>query len=274
MNLSSKTIAVIGVGAIGSKTALLISKANAKLVIVDRDIVEEKNLSYQKLYSKDDIEKPKADVAAKKLNGKGISEDLTFENINILKNSDIVLDCTDNMETRFLINDYCVKNKKPWIYAAGIKNLGTTMNFLPKKVCFRCIFEGALGDASCETAGITNSTIKNVSTTQVENAKKILRGTKVNTNMIRFVDDKKEEINTQKNPNCKACKAKYEYLEGEILTKAVKLCGSQMYQIKGPKRKSFEKINEKVSVFKDGRALIKAESEKKARSLYSKFIGN
>lgn len=272
--LLNKTVAIVGVGAIGSLTSSQMSKEGVNLIIVDRDVVEEKNLSYQKLYSKEDIGKPKAVVAVEKLGGVAYAEDLTFENINLLDKADIVLDCTDNLETRFLINDYCLKNNKPWIYSAGLRNNGTTINFLPEKTCFRCIFNKTISGELCETAGITDTIIKNVATTQATNAVKILLGKVVSEDMTRFIDDEEEEIKIKKNEQCSACKGNFEYLKGEKGSKAVKLCGRDTYQIKGPKQKGFKIINDKVSVFKDGRALIKAKSEKEARSLYSKYVGN
>jgi adenylyltransferase/sulfurtransferase len=281
--LGKKTAAVVGVGAIGTVTAELLARAGVNLILIDRDVVELNNLQRQMLYTEADVGMPKAVVAGKalyKINSEikiiGYSEDLTYENFSILNKADIVLDCTDNFETRFLINDYCMKKRMPWIYAAGIRNVGTVMNFLPGNTCFRCIFKNARGVETCETAGVLNSTTTAVGSLQVSNAIKILLGKKVGTDMIRIDvwHNSMIKVKVKKRSSCLACHGKYEYLSGERGSKAVKLCGRNTYQIKGPKHKAFRKINEKVSVFQDGRALIKANSEKEARSIYSKFVGN
>ncbi|MBC8500655.1 MAG: HesA/MoeB/ThiF family protein [Nanoarchaeota archaeon] len=281
--LEKKTVAVVGVGAIGTVSSELLARAGINLIVIDRDVVELNNLQRQLLYNEEDIGKPKALVAEKKLkkiNSKikirSYCKDLSFENINILKNADLILDCTDNFETRFLINDYCLKNKKPWIYAAGIRKNGTMMNFFPNNVCFRCIFKDARGLETCETAGVFGATTTVVGSLQTINAIKILLGKPVSREMVRIdvCENRFEKIKVKQRKNCAACNGVYEYLDGKKGSKAVKLCGRNTYQIKGAGQKDFRVINDRVSVFKDGRALIKAKSEKEARSLYSKYVGN
>jgi len=219
----SKTVAIVGVGAIGNITTKLTSEEQINLILIDRDVVESHNLKNQPLYSKEDIGKPKAIVAAEKLKAKAYPEDLTFENINILDRADLILDCTDNLETRFLINDYCLKNKKPWIYAAGIKTKGTVMNFFPGEVCFRCIFKPVHGLDTCETSGIITEAATNIAFLQVSNALRTLSGEKVEKEMVRIdvKDNSLEKIKVKKQ-NCIACKGKYEFLEGKKTDKANK----------------------------------------------------
>ncbi|MFH1770513.1 MAG: ThiF family adenylyltransferase [archaeon] len=300
--LSEKTVAIVGVGATGSVSSQLIVRAGVgKVIIVDRDIVELDNLQRQLLYNETDIGKPKAIIAErelKKLNSavkiNSYTEDLNPGNIKkILNGSDLILDCTDNFETRLLINDYCVKTHKPWIYSAGIKHQGTMMVFIPWGPCFRCIFKHPAGLDSCETAGILASTTTAIASFQVSNAVKMLLGNVVEQSMIRIDvwDNKCDKIKVHKRKSCVACQGIYEYLDGDKISKTLKMCGSNTYQIKGKEvnlkdiRQKVEKTMEvkgdtsfitfhNITVFKDGRTLVKANSEAEAKSLYSKFVGN
>ncbi len=288
--LSKKTVAVVGVGTIGTVTSALVNKLGVNLILIDRDVVEIHNLENQILYAKEDVDKPKAIVAAEKLRDvnprikiESFCEDLTFENIDLLDKADIVLDCTDNLETRFLINDYCLSKNKPWIYAAGIKTKCTLMNFTGKGVCFRCIFKETTGLGTCETEGIANQTAIAVGSLQVKNALQILVGETVDEEMLRLdiMTSKMEKIKVQKRKDCKACAGEYEFLEGRKGTKAIKLCGKEIYQIKETvdfnkfkKDNSYFVTIKNITLFKDGRALVKAKNEKEARSAYSKLIGN
>ena len=106
-------ITIIGCGTTGNA---IIPLLNGKITLIDRDIVEEKNLSRQKLFTKKDIGKPKAEVLGKRFKYAYKDIDLDYENISFLKKADLVIDCTDNLETRFLMNEFCTKNKIPWIY--------------------------------------------------------------------------------------------------------------------------------------------------------------
>ncbi|HLC73472.1 MAG TPA: HesA/MoeB/ThiF family protein, partial [Candidatus Nanoarchaeia archaeon] len=145
--LQKKVVAIVGLGAIGSNTANLLARAGINLILIDRDIVELENLQRQTLYDEKDIGKPKSIQAKKKLKLinseikiEAFVEDLNYKNIDELINSDLILDCSDNMETRFLINDYSIKNDIPWIYAAVLGVNAMSMNIVPQKTpCFRCI---------------------------------------------------------------------------------------------------------------------------------------
>ena len=142
--LKKSKITIIGVGAIGTVTAELLTRAGiGNITLFDKDIVELNNLQRQTLYQENDVGKAKSLVAAKKLQKinstikiKGYNTEINSKNITKIK-SDIILDCTDNMETKFLINDYCSKEKIPWIYASAIKNIGTIINFFTNKKMFK-----------------------------------------------------------------------------------------------------------------------------------------
>ena len=258
--LSEKTIAIVGVGAIGTVTSELAVRAGiGNIILIDRDVVELNNLQRQLLYNEEDVGKPKALVAErvlKKINSavkiKSYADDLNPDNIDfILKNVDLILDCTDNFETRLLVNDYCVKNHKPWIYSAGIKTQGTMMVFIPWGPCFRCIFKHPTGLDSCETAGILASTTTAIASLQISNAMKMLLGNVVEQSMIRLNvwNNSCEKIKVHKRKTCVACQGIYEYLEGDKISKTLKMCGGNTYQIKG-KEVDLELVRKKIEKWK------------------------
>src|ERR1700744_4984315 len=141
--LASAHVAIIGVGATGAATASLLARAGVgTLTLIDRDFVEPSNLQRQILFDESDAHAalPKAEAARRHIAAfnSGITinahiADLVPANIaDLLTPADIVLDCTDNFETRYLINDFCVQQSKPWIYAAAIGAYAATMNILPR----------------------------------------------------------------------------------------------------------------------------------------------
>src|SRR6266702_4092420 len=164
-------VAIVGCGALGSFQAAALARAGVgRLTIVDRDYVDPSNLQRQWLFEEADAEAalPKA-VAAQRALARvnsgvavtGIVDDLTASNIDeLLAAAGLVLDGTDNFETRYLINDYCVSRRKPWIYGAAVGSYGLTMPVLPGDYpCFRCVYpEPPAGTLpTCDTAGVLGS---------------------------------------------------------------------------------------------------------------------
>lgn len=301
--LEEKTIVIVGLGATGSTSANLLARAGINLILVDRDVVELSNLQRQTIFDELDIGHPKAIVAKEKLSKvnssikiKAYVIDLNFSNINILFQADLILDCTDNMETRFLINDFAISNEIPWIYSAVLGVNAMSMNIVPGKTpCFRCIFkEPESIIENCESAGVLNSITNLISSIQATEAIKILSNQEFSKDIFIFdiwnLQMNKLVIN--KNRDCPACsKNNYEYLNGYKFTGILKFCGQNSFQIIGKplnlndlyKRlsKSTEaKINkyciytETFTAFSDGRVLIKADSVNKAKSIYSRLIAN
>ena len=303
--LENSAITIVGLGALGSVAAELLARAGiGNLIIIDRDIVELSNLQRQSLYDENDIGKPKS-VAAKehlsKINSEikivSFSEDLSPENIEkmISTNISIVLDCTDNLETRFLLNDFCVKNDIPIIYSSAVGSKGSLFNIIHgKTACLRCFLKDSNQLDTCETTGVLNSITHIIPSLQTNEAIKIILGKEYEKNLVYFDVWKNEieKIKVGKNPSCECCaKHNYEYLNDKKSSKVVKMCGSELFQIKGKqidllelkKKLSMGKLvemenclnfNNQITVFADGRCLIKAASESEAKSVYSKFIGN
>lgn len=141
--LSRAHVAIVGVGATGAATAGLLARAGVgHLTLIDRDFVEPSNLQRQMLFDEDDARAalPKAEAARLHLarinSGVRVTAhiaDLIPANAAELLSADLVLDCTDNFETRYLINDLCVRDARPWIYAAAVGAYAATMNILPKQ---------------------------------------------------------------------------------------------------------------------------------------------
>ncbi len=298
--LCQSTIAIVGLGALGSVASEILARAGTDLILIDRDIVELDNLQRQVLYSEKDIGFPKAIIAQRELrkinSNISISShpiDLSPENIEFLEDADLILDCTDNLNTRYLINDFCKDYSIPWIYAGAIKTIATVMPILPKGPCFNCIFKESKSNETCSTSGILAPTSFIAASLQTDLAIKILTNQKVSTDMIRFDTSNYSllKIKTKKRNNCSTCNNLFEYLEGVKGTTASSLCGKNMFQIKD-KEISLRKLKLKLSklgsvkgnqdfiifknitIFSDGRALIKAKTLKEAKSTYSKFIGN
>ena len=155
--LSAGHVAVVGVGATGAATAGLLARAGVgRLTLIDRDFVEPSNLQRQVLFDEADAlaALPKAEAARRHI--AAFNEawrcrpmwPIWFRRMcaNLLGAADIVLDCTDNFETRYLINDFCVEQGKPWIYAAAVGAYAATMNILPRggagaaTACLACVF--------------------------------------------------------------------------------------------------------------------------------------
>lgn len=189
--LNKSKVTIIGCGGLGSVITNNLARAGVGyLRIVDRDRVELSNLQRQILFDEEDVKKnlPKAVAAKKKLGYinsdikiDSLVEEVTKDNIeDIISGVDIVLDATDNFETRFLINDTCIKNKIPWIYGAVAASYGVVFNILPKNsICLRCIFREIPSPEdilTCNTVGIINSIVNVIASIQTTEALKFLTG--------------------------------------------------------------------------------------------------
>ncbi len=149
--ISNSSVLVIGAGGLGSAAIIYLAyNGIGKIGIVDYDIVEISNLNRQILYNYNDIGKKKISIINNKIlkinpNIQVDTYDLKInsKNIkNILKKYDFIIDAVDNIETKLIINDNCVKLKKPFSYAGIDKFAGSTLTVIPEKSpCLRCIFK-------------------------------------------------------------------------------------------------------------------------------------
>lgn len=246
--LRDKTIAVVGLGALGSNSANLLARAGLNLILIDKDKVDLSNLQRQTIFTEKDINLNKADAAKSflKLVNPEISikaYNLKLDNYNIeLIKSDLVLDCTDNLEIRFLINDFCCKNKIPFIHAAAIQDKGVIFNIIPGKACFNCIYKFTGNIERCEDLGVLNTITTLISSLQVNEALKILLKKEYEENLIRvdLGNNNFEKIKINKNPNCEVCNGKKSEKKFQL-----RLCktGSTL-KVKTDKKLNLEKIKE------------------------------
>jgi molybdopterin/thiamine biosynthesis adenylyltransferase len=315
--LAASTVAVVGCGATGSAVASLLARAGVgTLRIIDRDYVEPSNLQRQVLFDERDAAEslPKAIAAARKIaafNSEIVVEpqvaDLTPANVaQLLGEAQLVLDATDNFETRYLINDYCVEQERPWIYAAAVGSYAVTMNIIPgKTACLACIFPAAPRGVveTCDTAGILNSAVNLIASIEATEALKFLVGAhdKLRRTLLSFDvwSNDHSEISTAKpRAGCLACDERdFIHLRGEARPQ-ITLCGRDSVQIHERMRpvdfgemktrlaphgevrhndfvlKFFREPYE-LTLFADGRAIIKGTTDTAvARSLYARFIGS
>ncbi len=252
--------AIVGVGATGTATASLLARAGVgRLTLIDRDYVEPSNLQRQVLFDEDDARDclPKAEAARRHLarvnSGITVSAhvaDLTSRNAEeLLTAADIVLDCTDNFDTRYLINDLCVRDGRPWIYAAAVGAYAATMNILPlpaksevatfePTACLACLFpaspEGNL--ETCETAGILSTAVNFAASIQVTEALKLLTGQPARMRRTLLAYDlwtgERSEISAASpRPDCEVCgQRQFRALAGEDRA-PITLCGRNAVQI-------------------------------------------
>ncbi len=316
--LGRSSVAIIGCGALGTVLANNLCRAGlGRLVIADRDYIELNNLQRQILFDEDDIARrlPKAVAAAEKLHRvnsttqiEALVEDINADGIEALvKGVDLVLDATDNFETRYLLNDVCVKYGRPWIYSGVIASYGVTMNIVPGETpCLRCIFpEMPLPGttATCDTAGVLNGIVGAISgVASTEALKLLLKSERVSRAMfwMDVWENTSERIELPRQPDCPTCGLHhYEFLDSLAGTSSTSLCGRNAVQVRSGHRGDridlanlAERLrpvgqvasNEfllrlivdgyELTVFPDARAIIKGtDDEQVARSVYARYIG-
>jgi adenylyltransferase/sulfurtransferase len=315
--LADSHVAIAGCGATGAAAATLLARAGVgTITLIDRDFVEESNLQRQVLFDEADAREalPKAEAAKRKIslfNGSvevhARVADLVPANIHeLLEGADIVLDGTDNFETRYLINDYAVERRRPWIYAAALGAYSATMNILPEETaCLACLFPAAPGGAieTCDTAGILNTSVNLAASIQATEAIKFLVGASYQmrrTLLARdlWTNESSEVSAAAPRPNCEVCRKRdFAHLRGEGRPH-ITLCGRNSVQIHEHHRPvdfaamqrrlephgnvrfnrlllRFERGEHTITLFADGRTLIQGTTDLAvARSLYSRFIGS
>lgn len=231
--LSRKTAVIVGLGSLGSVVAELLTRAGiGKLVLIDHDIVESHNLQRQSLYTENDVRQLKAIVSEQKLHHINNEVAITSHAIHLDETNtdillgDIVFDCTDNPETRSVINQHC-HTKIPWIYCSIAGSIGMVLPFTDS-FCFNCLF-GSSG-LSCQTEGILNTTVTATASLQVSEGLKVLLGEEFERNNLLVIDTWKntlEKIKVKQNPNCVFCQRKTEIEQQKPFTFFIQKCASQ-----------------------------------------------
>jgi adenylyltransferase/sulfurtransferase len=320
-SLSRSKAVIIGCGALGALQAETLARAGVgSITLVDRDFVEESNLQRQIMFEESDARErlPKAIAAAARLarvnshiKVEPLVADVSFENVEeIMSGADVVLDGTDNFETRFLINDASVKMGVPWVYGAAVGSYGLTMTVLPGAgPCLRCVLE-ALPDPgsgpTCDTAGVLMPVVSIISSIQSIEAIKLLAGRKekLHRSLVRidvwdFRMSRIELAEFEGAADCPACRrGEFDFLKGAGRQVTTTLCGRNAVQIakSGSTRVDFAELARRleplgdvafndfllrfrveqfdITVFRDARSIIRGTSDPAvARGLYARYIG-
>jgi molybdopterin/thiamine biosynthesis adenylyltransferase len=310
-------VAVVGTGATGAAAAGLLARAGVgTLTLIDRDFVEESNLQRQVLFDEADAREslPKAEAARRKIAAfnsqvhvRAHVADLVPGNIHdLLAGAEIVLDATDNFETRYLLNDFAIEQGKPWIYAAAVGAYAVTMNIVPgDTACLACIFPAPPGGMveTCETAGILNTAVNLAASIEVTEAMKWIVGARdrMRRSLLScdlWCNEWSEIAAGRPQPDCAACAQRdFRHLRGEGRPH-ITLCGRNSVQIHersrpvdlaelearlrphGEVRRNamllrFQRGDYTLTLFPDGRAILQGTSDVGlARSFYARFIGS
>jgi molybdopterin-synthase adenylyltransferase len=316
--LSRARVVIVGCGALGTAQANALVRAGVgRLRIVDRDYVEESNLQRQLLFDEADAAEnlPKA-VAAERhlclLNSEvaveGVVADVDARSIEAhVAGFDLILDGTDNFETRFLINDAALKLGIPWIYGAVVGSYAATLTVLPGRTpCLACVFpqrpQGL--QETCDTVGVISPAVVWAAAVQVTEALKILTGQERDLHGTLFACDiwknRLQQVKPRLNPECRACqKREFTYLEGDGLSRITLLCGRNSVQIRQPDNRALDlealrarlerqgpvRANPfllrftldpyELTVFADGRAIVKGTDDPAvARRIYAQYVGS
>ncbi|HED53072.1 MAG TPA: thiazole biosynthesis adenylyltransferase ThiF [Phycisphaerales bacterium] len=323
--LAQSKIAIVGIGAIGCASADALTRAGVgQLVLIDRDIVELSNLQRQCLYTETDADRgtPKAVAAKRRLSKvnsmiriQPIVADLTPENaVSHLDRADIIVDGTDNFETRYLLNDYAVRERTPMICGGAIATRGTIMPTFPGiGPCLRCLHpEVPVVRETCDTVGVLGPIVQIVGARQAALAMRVLiHGEGSIPIQLEEFDAwtgqaRSFDITTAKEPDCPCCvRRQFTFLDGVRGSKAIRLCGRGAVQVSPAHTSGIDLValaqrmqssgdviatdlfvrtriqshNEpgtiELTVFGDGRAIIKGtEDPAQARMIYARYIGS
>jgi adenylyltransferase/sulfurtransferase len=317
--LRAARVTLVGCGALGSVLADTMVRAGVgALTVIDRDYLELSNLHRQSLFDEEDVRRnlPKAAAAEARLRRinsevevRGVVADVSPDNASALVDgSDLVLDGTDNFETRFLLNDVCVRAGVPWVYGACVGSYGLALLVRPHvSPCLRCV----LGDMpapgsgpTCDTAGVVAPIVHVVAGIQGGEALKLLAG-RVESLLPGIVTVdlwqgtfEVMDLRAQR-PSCPACtQERYEYAEAAGSVSAV-LCGRDAVQVRAPRGTRvdlpslagrlaavgdvaaneylvrFRRDGGELVVFEDGRAIVKGVKDvAEARSVYARYVGS
>ena len=323
--ICNATVAIVGVGALGCMNATLLARAGVgHIIIIDRDIVETTNLQRQILFTEEDAntQQPKAIAAKNHLLAANSEititshvEDLTSRNIRrLLASAQLIVDGLDNFQTRYLLNDYAVQEKIPYMFAGVIAGQGNVMSILPDTPCLRCLFPDPPPPSSqetCDTVGVLSPAIGIAASCQSMDTIKFLSGNRdsISPTLLTFdlwTSQSNRVEYGNRVPNCPCCGENvYEFLDGNHTNEASPLCGKNAIQI--PSDGSFDMSNVKeklclhgsvttsdfvvrgtlheehdedgnpieIICFHDGRVVVHGTHDVgRAKSIRDRFIGN
>lgn len=290
-SLQNSTVAVVGLGATGSVIAEHLARHGVKLILIDRDYLEENDIYSSNLYSPEDVKKayPKAEAAKLKLERFTEVDShvvhLGRNNLELLDSADIVADGTDNVETRKLIGAWSHDTGTPWIYTAAIADSGQSMFFQDE--CFNCMVPLEASPESCETAGILREASTMAGTLSAKKAVRYLAGKEVEESLTS-VEGENFSYSSQ---GCEICEGGgLENLDDEK-AQINSVCGEDKYQLEidieegelkaieqSPRVKisndyliRLETSEGDITIFRTGRAILEAKSPEHARQRLSEL---
>jgi adenylyltransferase/sulfurtransferase len=316
--LRQSSAVIIGCGALGSASANALVRAGVgRLRVIDRDYVEKSNLQRQLLFEESDAAEnlPKAAAAERHL--RRLNSDVEVEGVVAdvdaasgeaqVRGFDVILDGTDNFETRYLVNDTAVKLGIPWIYGAVVGSYGASLTVIPGRTpCLACVFpdppQGL--QETCDTAGVILPAVTWAAAVQVTEALKILTGSVAALHGKLLAYDiwthAFRELTPAIDPECRVCqKREFRYLAGGRISRTTVLCGRNSVQIRQPGNRGLDlaelrerlepfgpvRVNDyllrchlapyEITVFADGRAIVKGTDDAAvARRIYAQYIGS
>ena len=313
--LSRSRVLVVGLGALGSVASDLLARAGVgHLRLVDRDVVELVNLQRQTLYSEADVDRPKAEAAADRLRSvnatidiEPVAKDLHAATAgDAVRGVHLILDGTDNLETRYLLNEAALDAHIPFVYGGALATYGMVFAIRsPQTACFRCLNPkmpppGTL--PTCETAGILNAVSAQVGAIEAGEALRLLLGEEPSGDLL-VIDGWQPEIQrirVARRTDCLACgKGEREFLGAKRAQVLASLCGSDTISLDPLHRGAIDldAISQRLAkvgavrragsvlvadveghhltLFPDGRALIRGvKDEAAARAVYAKYVGS
>ncbi|MBP1624977.1 MAG: moeZ 1 [Acidobacteria bacterium] len=316
--LSESAILIVGCGALGSAQGELLARAGiGRLILVDRDVLELHNLQRQLLFDEKDVagRLPKAVAAARRLRAVNseividdIVADVTAANVtDLVRSADLIMDGTDNFETRYILNDAAVQAGKPYVYGGVLGTEGAVLAVRPGQgPCLRCIFPDppdAWRLPTCETRGVLNTAVVWVAALQATEAIKLLvHAPETNTSLyaLDIWSGSIRMFRTQRNKDCVCCvHHRFEYLSGERQVSSTVFCGRNAVQVtlQGQTAPDFAQLRERLApigevtvngllleftcgaqrmvLFPDGRVLVMGTTDTaEARSLVARYIGS
>lgn len=254
LRLQASSAAIVGCGALGSMIAERLARAGVgRLKLIDRDWVELSNLQRQALYTESDasVSTPKCVAAAAhiaQINSatevETLVEDITFENIAAAVGAvDLIIDGTDNFQTRFLINDLSIRTQIPWVHGGCLGASGQILTILPgETACFRCLLPQPPPPEAiqtCDTAGVLGPAVGLVACWQAAEALKILSGNAAEACRGMILLDswttQTRIVSLKRQANCPACaQGELTYLSGKHHSETTILCGKNAVQIQSP----------------------------------------
>jgi sulfur carrier protein ThiS adenylyltransferase len=317
--LRERSVLIVGAGALGASSAEALTRAGVKrIVLVDRDYVDWTNLQRQQLYSEDDARNQLPKVIAAKNRLQMINRDVEIqahvmdmgieEAEELISGIDLIMDATDNFETRLMINDLAQKYQVPWIYGACVGSYGISYTILPGEgPCLNCLLDKIPANGqTCDTVGIIAPAVQMVVAYQTAEALKILVEDfqAVRRKIVTFDlwENQQMQLGMEmaKKEDCPSCGANpaYPYLERTAELKTAVLCGRDTVQIRpsfnreidleemerrlvshgkvrrNPYLLEVESDSRRFVLFKDGRALVHGtKNTAEAKSIYHRFIG-